>query len=302
MKTVISVLVWCSVFFAVVAVWHFSHQIYFSGNRIGGPMGGMVEDPNDLALWLVMMIPFAWQRYRLAETKPERLLNLGIIMCYLAGIFVSYSRGGFLGLLAILGVYFLRLPGNKRFSALIGVSAVIVILAFLLPKNYAERMDSIVHTERDETGSAAVRFQTMQVSVEEAFNHPVFGSGIGMNLLALQESGKFNPTVFVHSAPLQVVSELGFPALFVYVYLFYSTFKTMKGIRKNLAFKTDGKLMNSYAGAIEASLWGFVVSGFFLPVAYRWYSFYIIGLASALISILKQSPPIAGRLSNASKG
>ncbi len=302
MKTMISVLVWCSVYYAVVGVWHFSHQIYFIANRIGGPGGGMAEDPNDLALWLVMMVPFALQRYNLADTKSERLLNLGIIVIYLAGIYVSYSRGGFLGLVTISGVYLLRMSGKKRFGALLGVSVFIVILAFSLPQNYADRMDSILHPEKDQTGSAEVRFQAMQVSLEEAFDHPVFGSGIGMNLLALLESGKFNPTVFVHSAPLQVVSELGFPALFVYAYLFYSTLKTLKGVRKSMAFDTDTKLLSAYAGAIEASLWGFVVSGFFLPVAYRWYSFYIIGLASALINIVRQSSSSKGRLSDASKG
>lgn len=286
-QTMFTLLVLCNVFFAIVGLWHYANGIYLKGDRIGGPQGGIAHDPNDLALSLLTALPLALCVAKLAVSRFRKILYVAFAGLMAVGIVVSFSRGGFLALVVVGVVLLWQTPKrNIALIAVIGMLTVPLLIAFM-PGTYFERMSTIVATEKDPVGTATVRYNDMRDSMLAVLENPLLGAGLGMNTLALQEVRGHMSRGGVHSAPLQIASELGLPALFVYVALIVVLMKELSRLRSMPHLDAQSARLATVAGYLQAALWGFIVAGFFLPVAYRWYFFYLAGMATALIRIQK---------------
>jgi putative inorganic carbon (HCO3(-)) transporter len=87
---------------------------------------GQVNDPNDLALVLVATLPFLGLAWRRARTLRNILL-VGLPGAFLTyGIFLTRSRGGMLGMLAVFLSGFIS-HGN-RIKALVATALITVVL------------------------------------------------------------------------------------------------------------------------------------------------------------------------------
>ncbi|MCV5005268.1 O-antigen ligase family protein, partial [Escherichia coli] len=73
----------------------------------------------------------------------SRLLWLAAAFFMVAGILVTQSRGGFLGLLASSGVLIWKFGKQHRAKALIGGLVALLFVLLLMPGNYGLRMASI---------------------------------------------------------------------------------------------------------------------------------------------------------------
>src|SRR5262249_57724113 len=71
--------------------------------RIEGLVGGMFENPNDLATALDLLLPFA-VLLTLISRGLARLFYLGCAAVLTLGVLVTLARGGFLVLIASSGV------------------------------------------------------------------------------------------------------------------------------------------------------------------------------------------------------
>ena len=97
--------------------------------------------------------------------------------------------------------------------------------------------------------------------------------------------------VGVHNVFLQIGADLGVLALVVYV---LTIWKLLRGLEQSLNVVKDWPDAQGFlalGSGVRISLIGFVVGGFFSPVAYQFYLFYIAGLAVAF-------QDIAGRLAS----
>lgn len=287
-EIMIKLLVACNVFFAIVALSNYAGGIYLKGTRIGGPQGGIAHDPNDLALSLVTIFPLALYLATLATSRFKKAFYILCAVLMVCGIVVSFSRGGFLALAVAGFVLLMHLPKRKIVRIVfIGLLALPLVIA-VMPSTYFERLATIVDIEKDPDGSAGIRFDDMRDSLKAVLENPLLGAGLGMNTLGLQEVRGRMYWGGVHSAPLQIASELGLPALFVYIALMVVLLKELARLRA--VPPGDAPLsdrLSSMAGYLQAALWGFIIAGIFLPVAYRWYFFYLAGMATALFRIQK---------------
>jgi len=79
---------------------------YVSGHIEEGRTGwvGLFANPNDLAYSLVILIPIA-ACLAVRSRWPARLVLLGIMLFFAAGIFVTFSRGGLIGFGAVVCFY-----------------------------------------------------------------------------------------------------------------------------------------------------------------------------------------------------
>jgi O-antigen ligase len=255
--------------------------------RIGGRIKGLFENSNDLALHLVTMIPIA---VALALSKAglfRKLVYLGIAAVMTGAVIVTFSRGGFLGLVAAAVILARRLGRkNKGMTTAAIVLAGIMFLA-LAPGAYSSRLGSIFNSAADLTGSSSQRTEVFKRSVWVALRYPITGVGIG------NFYHKSPRNLVTHNAYTQVGAEMGIAAMVIYIMFQVHPIRRLRLIENQSYEKADQRRFYYLSIGLQASLVGFMVSSFFGAVAYQWYVYYLVGYAICLhrIYIMKTEAP-----------
>ncbi len=242
--------------------------------RVAVDVGGMFGNPNEMAMHFVMMTPLVVALGIAAESKFKRLMYFGMSVLFVAANMVTYSRGGFLGLMACLLVLAWKLGRKYRlkvsiFSLLIGGIAMIAA-----PGNYGLRMLSIFIPGLDAVGSSDQRKELLTRSLWVTARNP-WGIGIGNFPIV----GVHN--LQTHNAFTQVSSEIGVLGLIAYLVFMVSPFRKLSAIERTL-FDADHLNWFYYLSiGMQASIIGYMVSSFFASVAYNWFIYYLIAYAVA---------------------
>ena len=111
-------------------------------------------------------------------------------------------------------------------------------------------------------------------------NHPLVGSGIGTNVLALNEV-RGSTWAAVHNVYLQIAVELGLPGLALFLWLFRSCLKAAADPSRRPAKSANDEQLSILAQGVWISLCAFGVAAFFHPVAFQAYFYLLAGLAIA---------------------
>lgn len=292
------VLMLCSVPLAVMAVKNYSSASFISDAdvvaRITGYGQGLSANLNDLALMLNLLLPLSIARLLSATTTLVRVLCAAVIVISVIAVIVTFSRAGFLGLATICAVYFLRMirrRGADRVWALAVFFA--VLLAFpLVPANYVERVATITNVESDPTGSSQDRWRDTVAAAQSVGEHPILGAGIGMDIFALNQI-RGEKWVQVHNVYLEYAVDLGVPGATLFLLLFYGVFKGVRSSRKRLAQLPAHRDLFLLVESLETSLIVFAISGFFYPIAYGLFFYFIGGLALAAAAITRKTLSLA---------
>jgi len=163
---------------------------------------------------------------------------------------------------------------SKRRLALIVVPIILVGFAVCMPRDYTERMATIMSPE--ESGSAADRKDVFKKSLKETVEHPLFGIGPGMFQLV---SGKWIGT---HNTYTQLSSEAGIPALLLFLWILKRAFSNLWYAKKS---KNDE--IRLFANAVQAALLGLVVGGWFVHAGYQAYVYFLIAHTSVLCRLAR---------------
>lgn len=280
---------------------------FFSGTliseetgRVAGYNAPLTNNPNDLALMINLIIPLCIALFFSSRRPVIRLILMGIIGLNMLAVFTTFSRGGFLTLAVILLAY-IWLPGKRpeRGWAYLILLAGLMAIPFI-PMDYSDRISTITDIEADESGSAQERFTDIVAATRLVIQNPIIGSGIGMNIFALNEARGETWTA-IHNVYLQYAVELGLPGLVLFLMLLGTSYRNVSVIRHDFATgsKPDGFIY--LAEGIRISLIAFMVAALFYPVAYHFYFYVVAGLAAAARSIappevaaddLLSSPPV----------
>jgi O-antigen ligase len=241
-------------------------KLELQGLRIKGSIGGMFDNPNDLALHLVTMFPLALaSRYLLMK-----IIYFATALLIVAGIVVTFSRGGFLALMAASLVLIWKLVRSSRWLLPPVAAALVVLFMLFAPGSYKARLST------SDDDSAMTRFDDFKRSLFVAARHPVVGVGMG-NYILFSNSNKAS-----HNAYTQVAAEMGVAALAFYILFIVAPLKRLRGIERR-SFETKSERRFYYAAAaLQASLIGYMVASFFASVAFLWYIYYLVGYAVCL--------------------
>lgn len=248
---------------------YWTGRLALQGVRIKGVIGGLFDNPNDLALHLVTAIPLAAALFFSSRNVLAKFLYLAVGLLMIAGLVATFSRGGFLGLACASSVMFLRIV--KRNKWLLGLLLPCAFIAFIAvsPAGYATRLA----TTND--GSALARTEDLKRSIYVALHHPLLG--IGMNNYTIYS----NNGLATHNAYTQVAVEMGFPAMAFYILFIVIPLRHVRRILKETSTNRKKSIYYLAAG-LEASLAGYMVSSFFASVAYLWYAYYLVAYAICL--------------------
>lgn len=266
---------------------NFTIEGYRVSTKIGGR--GMFGNPDDMALHLVMMLPIALA-YCLKSRNPlHKVLLAGCALLMTAGLLVSFSRGGFLGFTAMMGVFLWKI-GRKN-KPLVVVLFVVCVGAFLLlaPGGFGTRLLSIYDHSLDPVGSAAARSALLKRSILVTLRHPLLGVGLGnFPIVSIQDQVS-------HNAYTQVSSELGLPALVVYLLFIITPLRRLRRIEAELSELRSRSPLYYLTIGFQASIVGYIVSSTFLSVAFNWNVYYLIGYAICLQRLYEGERTMMGK-------
>lgn len=231
---------------------------------------GVFNDPNDLGLGLVLVIPFLLnmllQRQYLVPMITLPLISLAI--------YYTNSRGTVLAGLVAIGSYFI-IRYRSFYGALVGGMFALVLFLF-----GPSRMSSVSASEESAYGRIEAWYEAYQMFK----SNPVFGVGQGM----------FTDyhTLTAHNSFVLVMAELGFVGLFFYTGLFYFP---LRWLWINLFKKESSILPDDYICRISsafASLLGIMSAMFFISRSYMLIPFMLLALTTAVSRMHVDAPAL----------
>ena len=261
-------------------------RLELQGVRIKGSIGGLFDNPNDLALHLATMFPIALALSFGSRYLLTKLLYLATALLIVAGIVVTFSRGGFLALLAASAVLLWKLIRSSRWMIPPVAAAIVVLFMLFAPGGYKTRLA----TTGDESSTA--RFDDFKKSLYVAVRHPLLGVGMD-NYILFSNANKAS-----HNAYTQVASEMGAAAALFYVLFIITPFRGLRRIEQQ-TYKVAPLRRFHYASiALQVSLVGYMVASFFASVAYLWYIYYLVAYAVCLRRIYDSAVESNAALNN----
>lgn len=243
------------------------------GYRVSGRGVGMFGNTNDMALFVVSAIPIAIAFFLISRRKIGKIVYGVLAAVMVASIVLSYSRGAFLGLVAVLIFFAMKLGRRNRLAIITAIVVVSTGFLFLAPGNYGLRLLSIFVPSLDPVQSADARRGELFRSLYTTLRHPLLGIGMG-NYIHVSLRGLAS-----HNAYTQVGSEMGIVALACYTMFIVSPLRKLGQIIRNTCDDRSHSRFHYLALGLEASLIAYMVTSFFLSVAYLWYVYLLVGYA-----------------------
>ncbi len=255
----------------------------------------VMGDNNSLALNVLMVLPFFFYLFQYTRSKLVGLGFLFLGVLGFVGVIATASRGGLIGIV-VLAIMFIWQSKRKGLGILV-VIVMAVTLVSLAPDKWVQRMDTIKTAENDDSFMSRVASWKMHTIM--ALDRPLTGGGFS----ALEDARVYNiyrpqfgildfipsePPVGVlaaHSIYFEVLGDLGFSGLFLYLALLTSWMLNIH--RTKVATKGDPEHAWAYdlAIAFQRSITVFLISGAALSMAY----FEIIYVQLTMCSVLRRA-------------
>lgn len=251
----------------------------FWGWQVKGPPDSMIADNNDFALALNMILPFFFYLGMNEKIKSRKLFFYLLFFITIITVICTYSRGGFIGLVAVILLLVFKSKRKKIGFTFLTIG--IVLFFNFIPQEYKERIETIKSYQEDE--SAMGRIYAWQAAWAMAKDRPLTGVGMGKEnfLLAFPKYHSFKPRV-AHNSYLQLLADSGFIALAIFLFLLYSSIKKLRYLRKSIIRNETNIWIFNYSHMLEVSLFGYMVTGMFLSRADFDFFYQLIGLTVAL--------------------
>ena len=244
------------------------------GYRAAGRGSGIFGNTNDMALFLVTTLPLSVAFFFGSKNVLMKAIHAACGLLMLFGIVLSYSRGAFLGVLVLTVFFALKIGKRSKFEVVALLILGSIAMIVLAPTGYGDRLLSIIMPGLDPNGSANSRRGELFRSLYVALRHPLLGIGMGNYQPNMSYDG-----LVTHNSYTQVASEMGLLALCCYTMFIVTPIRKLATIaRQTFGTKADSDFYYLALG-LQASLIVFMVSSFFLSVAYAWNIYYLVGYA-----------------------
>lgn len=246
-------------------------------NRIEGTVGGMFSNPNDLATTFGMLMPLAVVLL-VVSRGPTRILYGICVFVFALATLITFSRGGFLSLLAVIGVMLWKF--RKRHKAIPYVAVLMLggTLFLSVPGGLGERLWTIIKPDSDSTGSAQERRDILKRGLVTFIRHPVTGIGLGtFHIISIRERR-------AHNSYLEIAAELGTLGLLAYLILLFNPLKALWRIEAETVSARDRRDFENYVLSVglQATLVAYYANSFFASIQYQWFVYLPIAYAVGL--------------------
>jgi putative inorganic carbon (hco3(-)) transporter len=284
LRSFMKLLIFCGVFVAASAVLNYFRGATGVNNagelvRIAG-YGTFFSNPNELAMTVNLIMPFAVV-FAITSRGIKRIAFFVIAALLAFAVVVSFSRGGFLGLVAIGGVLLWKAGRGKRFVTIF--AGVLIAGAFVvsMPSGYGDRIFTILHTNEDKTNSAQERQQLLARGLDVIAHHPIIGVGVGnYGIYSIHQ-------LVAHNSYIEIAAELGLTGFAAYLVLIFAPLRSLRRIERETyahrAAWSDAERETYYISVgLQAVIISYAVCSFFQSAQYTWYLYYLVAYAASL--------------------
>jgi probable O-glycosylation ligase (exosortase A-associated) len=264
-----------------------AHCLVNGPNTDLGIEGGQMTDRNDFAAAIVGTLPVLLYFIFTKEMKYKWIFKpflLAMTFLGLMAIFFSLSRGGSVGLGAMVLLY-VAYVSKARIRDTIVLVAAAASLLLILPKDYFDRMNTIKLDGEQTEGSAVARVNLMTGALKATADYPIFGLGPGCWLEVARDytGDDHNP----HSIYLVLSTETGVVGLLFYLIIVaYTCVQLSTTI--NHAHRRGDKETARLGQALIMSIFGLLAAMTFLNRPFNEYLWSWISIANALPIIYRR--------------
>jgi len=259
--------------------WYLGFVAFQTGRNRGDRLEGigMVDAPNAndtaaaIAPCLVLCLYYFWTGKKWWH-KALAVIS-GIFIAN--GLVLINSRGAFIGAAASLGYFMFHMyfssfqrKHQKTMAAFITIAG-LAGAAYIVDDSFYERINTMANTEiSEEQESGATRTLFWKAAWEMAKDHPLGAGHLGFNHYMpyyisedVHTGSSKNRTV--HSSWFEALSEAGYPGLFAFIMMLYTTYRMLELCKKELRKSNQ---VDEYFKiiAIQAALFTFVIVMTFL--------------------------------------
>lgn len=274
----------------VTYMTYWANAQYLGGlqfGRIGGPRSleglGIYADENNFAVLFVIGVPFLIYLGRYIGGLTANGAVWVVTLFAWHAVFLTGSRGGLLGLAAVLLLYTLK--SQRKHLALAAVAVFVVAFAWQGGDIIKDRMSTL--SDYQEESSASSRLEAWDAATGMMFSHPSFGVGFAAFGIAFPDFSDKKPRD-AHNTFFQIAAEWGLIAGCTYLALIWYTLTRLNRIAKALARRdSDGnaRLLRHIADACMLSLSGFFVCSMFLSLQAYEVLYYLLLLSNVAIVV-----------------
>jgi len=247
-------------------------------------------DNNGVAVGMAMLVPVI---VLLAKTSSHRwhyLFYLVIMVGVIFRVMYTFSRGGFIALIALL--FAAMLLSKQKFLIFFSILLFLFMALLILPTSFWDRMDTIQNYDEIEDQSALGRLHFWNVAVKMADDNPFLGIGPNAYPLAFdsydETNGAFGRNRHVHSTYFGVLAELGYVGFFLFALIILMAFYMCQKIRFFLPSIPDYQPLRQTVLALEISLVAYLFGTVFLTFQYQEMFWHFITLIFAAYRVFQQ--------------
>ncbi len=249
----------------------------------GRGIGGFLGDENDFCMTLNMIIPFSFF-LALSVSGKERIYYILITFLFIFVIFLTESRGGFVGLCVMFLYCWLRT--KRKVITAVFVSFLVVFAILIAPAKYWDEMRSITE-EGASAGTGEERVYEWNIGWHMFLDNPIMGVGQGnfpwnFKKYELEVTGSDEPFYgrsvagrAAHSIYFTLLPELGLIGLILFSGMLYFNIKDLQYVKNNSIINKNNNKTKQFAGyyyhmalALEGSIISYLVSGAFISILY----------------------------------
>ncbi len=264
-----------------------------SGIAHGGTGTGYFQaDENDYALSMCMILPFAVLTSRAMHGRLAKGLCWVTAAACVAGVVISNSRGGFVGLVTTAGMMVLLHPRRARMLLAGALAAGALVL--VTPQAYWDEIRTIT----DQGGTRADRMTLWGIAWKAYRANPVFGVGPSNVNWVMNDYQEYDPSTrmmggrVVHSLYLTLLAEMGTVGAILFLLLLAYNGRDLVALLRGRRGREDVPF-DAYARAIVCSIVAYLVCGIFLTVIWYPHLYVLTGLVLATASVARRTAPAA---------
>jgi putative inorganic carbon (HCO3(-)) transporter len=261
----------------------------FITEGMGAGSTGFFGNAGDFGVAMCVVAPLAFYLVRAVKSRVLKVGGIVLSSVFVFSILRCGSRGAALALFLMALFFWLR-TSKKLQSGLVILLFVVGFWASA-PEAWKERFVSAAEYQQDVTASQ--RLKLWEAGLRMSADSPLLGVGInnfGTNYAARYHAPDEARVAWApHNIFVQAVSELGVLGFLCLLMAMILVFRRNHETRKlYLQNNLESDWIAPFAHALDLSLIGYLVSGFFLTVLYYPHLYIIITLAISLNQIARK--------------
>lgn len=269
---------------------------------------GWTYDSNDLALLFVVVLPLILYLFSTSRRAAQVFLLAVALVC-VYGVVLTQSRGGLLALIVVgsLALWRSRMTRTTKYAI---VLVALLVFGVLAGTAWRDRIRTMWDPQTEYDRTAGGRTDIWKTALVLFVTRP-WGVGIDGFVTAEglyhQGAGKWNAA---HNSFIQVCVELGVVGFVVFIRLLTGTLRSLRQVETVAAAAPRRPLTRVHgpprparqpapsqsgfdnlfllAEALEISLWGFIVGGFFLSQAYSGLLYVLLAMSLVCVRLLNE--------------